>query len=169
MKTRRPELALLQALLEESYEKKAWQGPNLRGSLRGVSAEEAAWRPGPGRHGIWELALHAAYWKYAVRRMLTGERRGAFPVKGSNWFERPAPGKPAERAWRADLALLDAEHRKLVEAAGRLSPSALGAKPRGSQFTAARLLYGVASHDVYHTGQIQLLKRLWRDRKRRAF
>jgi uncharacterized damage-inducible protein DinB len=162
---KRGEVALLSALLEESYRKKAWQGANLRGSLRGVSARQAAWRPAPGRHAIWDLALHAAYWKYAVRRMLTGEKRGAFPLKGSNWFPPTPTAKATEKEWKRVLALLDDEHRKLADAAGRLSPAALGKKPRGSRYTTANLLYGVASHDVYHTGQIQLLKRLWKSRR----
>jgi uncharacterized damage-inducible protein DinB len=163
MRKRGSQFAFLEALLDESYQKKAWQGANLRGALRGVGAQQAAWRPAPGRHNIWELALHAAYWKYAVRRMLTGEKRGAFAVTGSNWFVRPV--SPTERAWKEDLALLDAEHRRLKEAASRLPTSALSRKPRRSKYTTATLLYGVASHDVYHTGQIQLLKRLWRDRR----
>jgi uncharacterized damage-inducible protein DinB len=150
-------------LLDESYEKKAWQGPNLRGSLRGVTAQAAAWRPSACRHNIWELTLHAAYWKYAVWRRLTGEKRGAFPEKGSNWFARPA--SPTERAWRDDLALLDAQHRRLRKAVEALSTSDLTRKARGGKDPTATLVYGVASHDIYHTGQIQLLKRLWRDRK----
>jgi uncharacterized damage-inducible protein DinB len=157
------EIALLLRMLDESYEKKAWQGPNLRGALRGVGAAEAAWRPAPGRHSIRELAVHAAYWKYAVRRMLTGETRGAFPEKGSNWFERAA--SPTERAWRADLAMLDAEHRRLRAAVAALSGAALRRRPRGSRYAADTLVYGIASHDVYHTGEIQLLKRLWKGRE----
>ncbi len=163
MKRLPPQLATLASLLEEAFEKKAWHGPNLRGSLRGVTAAQAAWRPAAGRHSIQELAIHAAYWKYAVRRMLTGEKRGAFPERGSNWF--PRNGRPTEGSWKADRALLDAEHRELMAAAKKLSAAALSRKPRGSKHTIARLLYSVASHDVYHTGQIQLLKRLWRDRK----
>ncbi len=58
-------------LLDEAFDKKSWHGPNLRGSIRGVTAQQAAWRPGPDRHNIWELTLHAAYWKYVVRRRLT--------------------------------------------------------------------------------------------------
>jgi uncharacterized damage-inducible protein DinB len=158
------EVALLLRLLDESYEKNAWQGPNLRGALRGVTAGQAAWRPHPGRHNVWELVLHAAYWKYAVRRMLTGEKRGTFPGKGSNWFGRPV--SPTERAWREDLALLDAEHRRLRAAVTGLSGTALGRKPRRSKRRTDTLVYGVASHDVYHTGQIQILKRLWKDRKK---
>jgi uncharacterized damage-inducible protein DinB len=161
----RGELALLDALLEDSYRLRPWQGPSLKGSLRGVSASQAVWRPARGRHSIWDLVLHAAYWKYAVRRLLTGEKRGAFPRKGSNWFS--APGSATEKEWKQLLALLDEEHRKLAGAVARLSPADLPRKPRGSR-TIANLLYGVASHDVYHTGQIQLLKRLWPGRKSRA-
>jgi hypothetical protein len=93
------ELELLLGLLDEAYDRPAWHGPNLRGALRGLSAEAARWRPGPGKHCIWELALHCAYWKYAVRQRLFGGRRGAFPRKGSNWFPLPHPADAA--AWKA--------------------------------------------------------------------
>jgi hypothetical protein len=63
---------LVLALLDEGYEKRTWHGPNLRQSLRGVTAKQAAWRPERGRHNIWEVALHAAYWKYSVRRRIEG-------------------------------------------------------------------------------------------------
>src|SRR6185436_8272660 len=79
----------LLALLDQAYDRRSWHGTNLRGSIRGVSTEQAAWRPGPSRHNIWEIVVHAAYWKYAARRRLTGEARVSFPIKGSNWFERP--------------------------------------------------------------------------------
>jgi len=157
-------VSLLLRLLDESYERSAWQGPNLRGSLRGVRAAEAAWRPAPGRHNVWELVVHSAYWKYAVLRRLTGERRGSFDAKGSNWFVRPEV--PTETAWRDDLAVLDATHRRLRDAVAGLRDSDLSRRPPGSKRTTDTLVYGVASHDVYHTGQIQLLKRLYRGRRR---
>lgn len=106
-----PEVTLLLRIIDEGYERKTWHGPNLKGSLRGLTAEQAAWRPAPGRHNIWEIAVHAAYWKYAVRRRLIGEKRGSFPIKGSNWFALPE-GASAE-AWRADLRLLEQTHRSL--------------------------------------------------------
>ena len=161
----RGELALLTDLLEDSYRRRPWQGVSLKGSLRGVRASLAAWRPGRGRHSIWDLVLHAAYWKYAVRRLLTGEKRGTFPRKGSNWFSSPASA--TEKEWKELLAFLDEEHRKLVEAASRLSRADLWRKPKGSR-SIAEILAGVASHDVYHTGQIQLLKRLGKDKGRRT-
>src|SRR5262245_26323148 len=74
----------LVTILDQGFNRRSWHGPNLRGSIRGVSASLAAWRPAPARHNIWEITVHAAYWKYAVWRRLTGGRRGTFPLKGSN-------------------------------------------------------------------------------------
>jgi uncharacterized damage-inducible protein DinB len=153
-----PQVALLLDLLEEAFDRKAWHGPNLRGSIRGLDARTAAWRPAPGRHNAWELVVHAAYWKYAVRRRLTGEKRGSFPLEGSNWFAR-ADGADAG-AWKRDVALLVAEHRRLRETVAGLRESDLPRRAAGSTHTRARLIYGAAAHDVYHAGQIQLLKRL---------
>ena len=144
---------LVLALLDEGYSRKTWHGPNLRQSLKGVTASQAAWRPAPGRRNIWELALHAAYWKYAVRRRIEGGKRGSFVLKGSNFFARPEKGNATEAAWRADLALLEREHKALEAAIRRVleTPRAKKLLPR---------LYGVAFHDVYHAGQIRLLRRL---------
>jgi uncharacterized damage-inducible protein DinB len=150
---------LLLKMFDEAFEKKAWHGPNLRGSLRGISAEEAAWRPGRRRHNIWEIAVHAAYWKYAVRRRLLGERRGSFALKGSNWFPRPV--SVTEDAWKNDLALLALEHQRLHDAIAALHPSRLYRAPSSSKYSNAVLIYGIANHDIYHAGQIQLLKRLY--------
>ena len=153
-----PEINLLLRIIDESYEKKAWHGPNLRGSIRGVEIKEAAWRPGPGRHNIWEIVVHATYWKYAVRRRMLGEKRGSFPLKGSNWFARPTA--LIEESWREDLALLEDMHRRMREAVTGLSPKDLQKIPGGSKVSNASIIYGIALHDVYHAGQIQLLKRL---------
>lgn len=160
-----PQIALLLQNLDEAYEKKAWHGPNLRGALRGVTSREAAWRPAAGRHNIWELVVHAAYWKYAVWRRLTGEKRGSFPSKGNNWFPRPVSG--TQKQWRADLALLDRQHRRLREAVAPLPASRLHGSSRGSRQTNVKLISGIAAHDLYHTGQIQLLKVLYRGRRGR--
>ena len=152
------EINLLLRIIDEAYEKKAWHGPNLRGSIRGVELKEAAWRPGPGRHNIWEIVVHAAYWKYAVRRRMLGEKRGAFPLKGSNWFVRPIT--LTEESWREDLALLEDMHRRMRTAVAGFSLGELQKVPRGSKVSNASIIYGIALHDVYHAGQIQLLKRL---------
>jgi hypothetical protein len=92
------ETALLLEMIDQAYDKKSWHGPNLRGSVRGLSARQAAWRPASDRHSIAEQVVHAAYWKYTVRRRLRDDPRGSFPLKGSNWF--PVPEDLVDPDWR---------------------------------------------------------------------
>lgn len=110
--------------LDEAFHKKSWHGPNLRGAIRGVTAAQAAWRPTGDRHNIWELTLHAAYWKYVVRRKILRDKRGSFVLAGSNFFERPEGGSPASEAeWKRDIAILEAEHWKLRDTVADLPGS----------------------------------------------
>jgi len=151
---------VLLGVIDDAYSGKSWQGSNLKGSIRGLSTKEAAWRPGFDRHNIWELVMHAAYWKYSVKRRLLNEKRGSFPFKGSNWFVRPQEWIDA--AWKTDLRLLDALHHCLHRAVASLDPSILDKTIPGGKYSYAKIVYGVAAHDVYHTGQINLIKRLMR-------
>ncbi len=164
-------VALLLASLDEGFAGPAWHGPSLRGALRGITHRAAAARPGAGRHNIWEIALHAAYWKYAVRRRLLGENAHSDAYDGRNWFVRPHSSRqkstaspknaaPLELAWREDLALLSREHRELCATVAALRDSELDRASRGSRQTPRFMIEGIAMHDVYHAGQIQLLRRL---------
>jgi hypothetical protein len=153
-----PAVATLLTLLDEAYDRRSWHGPNLRGSLRGLGAARAAWRPSPGRHSAWEIAVHAAYWKYAAWRRLTGEKRGSFARAGSSWFD--AAARPTEPRWREDLRLLRECHARLRDAIARLADEDLARPALGGRESVGFLVRGVAAHDLYHAGQIQLLKRL---------
>lgn len=150
------ELQQLLAILDQAYDRPSWHGVNLRGSIRLVTRPQREWRPAAGRHNIAEIVVHAAYWKYAAWRRLTGEPRGSFPLKGSNWFRR----SPDADEWRSDVALLDRMHRALRAAVAALPPRDLHRTPAGMKVSNVALLTGIAAHDLYHAGQIQLLKKL---------
>jgi hypothetical protein len=155
------EVVRLLAIVDQAYNKPSWHGTNLRGAVRRVTPAQAIWRPSAGRHNIWEIVVHAAYWKYAAARRFTGETRGSFPLKGSNWFARPIDATQAgDKAWRADLELLDRMHDRLRKVVMQLSAREIGRTPPGSKVSNFALLSGAAAHDLYHAGQIQLLKRL---------
>ena len=153
------EIDQLLQVLDQAYDRKSWHGTNLRGSLRSLSPRAAAWRPAPGHHNVWELVVHAAYWKYVVRRRLLGEQRGSFALDGSNWFVRPEADRDTDAAWRADLALLGHEHRLLREAVAAFPARKLRERSGRSRVSPFDLIAGVAAHDLYHAGQIQLLKK----------
>ncbi len=157
-------MALLIQAMQPTGGHGGWHGgPTPVGALRGVKADQAFWSPTPRRKSIWALTLHITYWKYAVRRLIAGGARGGFPRGPSNWPTPPA--RPDARSWLADVALLRAEHQQLLEAAEAVRPELLPRRPPGARrWTYGDLLIGIAAHDAYHTGQIQLLKRLWAER-----
>lgn len=157
---RTSEITTLLAIIDQAFDHVSWHGTNLRGSFKMVKAKDASWRPAPGRHNIWETVVHAAYWKYVVRRRLLSEPKGSFPLKGSNWFKRPAGVEVSEAAWKADVALLLETHRTLRLAIKQFPPRKLHDIPAGSKVSNFLVIAGIAAHDLYHAGQIQLLKRL---------
>jgi uncharacterized damage-inducible protein DinB len=157
---------MLEALLATLDPKRgaAWHGgPTPLRAVRGVSAAQARWVPARGRHSIWELALHIAYWDYAVRRRLDPDSPRDFPRSPANW---PAlPERPDERAWALDKELLAREHRALVQVVRRVQGSRWNRRLTG-RWTYGETIVGIAAHEVYHAGQIQLVKRLWSGRAR---
>ena len=153
---RDPRITLLLDVYDQAFDHAAWHGTPLWGSLRGATPRAALWRPGRRRHNIWEVVLHAAYWKYIVRRRLTRDAELRFPRAGSNWPRLPAATDAS--AWRRDVALLRDQHRLLRAVIARFPAARLNARGWHSRWTNAQHIYGIASHDLYHAGQIQLLK-----------
>jgi uncharacterized damage-inducible protein DinB len=154
------QLALLLNQLALAFDKRSWHGPNLLGSLRGVDFETAGWRPQPGRHNIHEIAVHCAYWKYRVCRLLSPAVARSFTLKGSDWFPRPAGSGPEQ--WQSDVALLKDWHRQLLDCVSNTAPETLGRPAGPGEFTVSELISGAASHDLYHAGQIRLILRMMR-------
>lgn len=154
------ELELLRALLRESYDRPAWHGPNLRAALRGVDAASAWRRPAGQTHSIWELTLHAAFWLHTVARRLSGDET-RFARPGHDWPLPPATEALAvDAAWRADLKLLATSQRRLLDVLAELDPRGLHVPSGPKRQTPAVMLRGAACHNLYHAGQIRLLRRL---------
>lgn len=155
---------LLLDVFDQAFTGASWHGTPLWGSVRGVTAKEALWRPGRGRHNIWELVLHTAYWKCMVRRRLVRDPAIAFPRPGTNWPELPTP--TTATTWNRDRQLLKREHESLRRVIARFDATRLGRRGWRSKWRNAQDIYGIASHDLYHAGQIQLLRRLYDARSR---
>ncbi len=134
-------------------------GPTLMGCLRGVDAKQAAWKPAPDRHSIWELALHIAYWKYSIRRYLNSDIPQGFGRSPANW---PEVDHPTEKQWKEDKAFVKREHEELIKEIKAFPASRLDEESSSKKgWTYRQLLDGIAAHDTYHIGQIQLMKRLY--------
>ena len=154
------EIARIIDELEREHAGDPWHGNPLRQILEGVDYRQAAHRPLPGAHTIWELVLHMISWKNEVRRRIAGAPAGE-PLEG-DWPQ--APNATAD-AWRDTLAALEASHRSLVSSVSSLPEDKLfqptndpRERESGLGVDHYVLLHGMVQHDVYHAGQIALLK-----------
>jgi uncharacterized damage-inducible protein DinB len=135
-----------------------WHGAALDELLAHVSHEQAAARPIPGAHTIWEIVLHAAAWAEISLARVHGQRT-ADPAPDEDWPPVPEPGADRAGDWQAALERLRASYRALATDTRRLEPSAIDENVKGLEYTVSNLLHGVIEHATYHGGQIALLKR----------
>lgn len=144
---------------DEAFSRRAWHGATLWQSIRDVDEATASWRPAPDRHSIWEVVVHAAFWKHVVRERLTGKKDDTFSYAGRDWFSCPN----GSRSFKDDVSLLKREHQQLRKVVGALGRAALEKPVHGRRHhSAAFTIRGITAHDLYHAGQIQLLKALAR-------
>jgi uncharacterized damage-inducible protein DinB len=149
------EVRRIEEQLRRAFEGNAWHGPSVRELLVDVTANRAAARPIAGAHSIWEIALHIATWDEVVRRRLEGEAIADLPAE-VDW---PTVRDTSEEAWRKTVQDLDRSHRALCEAIARLDDARLAENVPGKRHSVYIELHGIIQHDLYHAGQIALLKK----------
>jgi len=140
--------------LDRAFYGSAWHGPALMELLKDVNAVRAAAKPLRNVHSIWELVLHIAAWDGAVQRRLGGEK---LQLKAEENF--PRVPTPTEAAWRKTVADAKRTHDRLVKTVATLSDQRLRDRVPGKRYNFHHMLHGLAQHELYHTGQIAVLKK----------
>ena len=148
------EIERIEGQLKLAFEGGAWHGPSVLETLEGITARQAAAHPIPGVHSIWELVAHVAAWENACRRRLAGDRA---ELSANENF--PPITDTSEAAWALTKSELIEGHRKLREAIAFLTEARLDEPILQDMRSVYVTLHGVIQHDLYHTGQIALLKK----------
>jgi uncharacterized damage-inducible protein DinB len=148
------EIERIEEQLKLAFEGGAWHGPGVLETLEGVTAKEAAAYPLAGAHSIWELVVHIAAWENACRRRLGGDR--AELSTSEDW---PAITDTSEGAWAATKAALIEGHHKLRESIAFLTEARLDEPILENMRSVYVTIHGVIQHDLYHAGQIAILKK----------
>jgi uncharacterized damage-inducible protein DinB len=149
--------ALLADQIRRAFEGEAWHGDSLLELLAGVEAKTAAARPIPKAHTIWELVLHIAAWDNAVIR-----RAGGSTVTLSDEQNFPSVKDASEAAWQRTLEAVKKTHNDLVKTVAAFPDSRLQDQVPGKNQDYYDFYYmfsGIAQHELYHAGQIALLKK----------
>lgn len=140
--------------LRRAFDGSAWHGPGLMELLDDVDAAAAAAKPLNEVHSIWELVLHIAVWDDAGLRRLAGQKWQ--PTGDLNF---PPATKSTEAAWRKAVVQTKRTHDKLVATVATLPDSRLGDRVPGKRYDFYHMLHGIAQHELYHAGQIAILKK----------
>jgi len=140
--------------LKEIHNGNAWHGPSLQEVLAGLTAEQAAARPIPNAHSIWEIVAHITGWENVFLERLKGN-----PLREPEEGDFPETAEASEAAWAQTLERLNETHRLLLEEIAGLSDEGLGEMVGGKDYSVRYLLRGVVRHHVYHAGQIALLRK----------
>jgi hypothetical protein len=155
MTSSRTDCFLIAEQLRRAFEGDAWHGPALLELLGDVNAATAAAKPLPDVHSIWELVLHVAVWDAVACRRLAGEK---WQPEGTANFPL-VPKRPTEAAWRKCVADSKKTHGVLVKTVAALPESRLRERVPGKKYDFYHMLHGVAQHELYHAGQIAILKK----------
>jgi len=141
--------------LRRAFHGNAWHGPALLELLQDVDAATAAAKLLPEVHSVWELLLHVAVWDGAALRRLSGEI--CQPTGDANF---PPVLTTTDDAWRQAIAEAKRTHDKLVRTVAALPESRLGDRVPGKRYDFYHMLHGIAQHELYHAGQIAILKKV---------
>jgi uncharacterized damage-inducible protein DinB len=141
--------------LRRAFNGSAWHGPALLELLEDIDADTAVAKPLAEVHSIWELVLHVAVWDDAASRRLNGQKYQ--PTGLANF---PLAPKPTEAAWRKCIAETKRTHDALVKTVAALPDSRLRDRVPGKRYDFYHMLQGIAQHELYHAGQIAILKKM---------
>jgi uncharacterized damage-inducible protein DinB len=141
---------------DRAFEGNAWHGPAVRELLTGVSARQAAAKPPFGSHSIWEIVLHMAAEQDVVRRRVTGEVVADLPPE-MDW---PAILDTSENTWLQAVEKLTQTNQNLRQTISQLPDQRLEEIISGKGYSIYFMLHGVIHHNLYHAGQIAILKKL---------
>ncbi|HEV2468205.1 MAG TPA: DinB family protein [Candidatus Sulfotelmatobacter sp.] len=148
------ESALIADQLHRAFYGNAWHGPAVLDLLADVSADTAAARPIADVHSIWELLLHVAVWDNSGLVRLSGKK---YQPTGTDNF--PLVTKPTEAAWRKAIAQAKRTHDSLEKTVAALPESRLRDRVPGKRYNFSHMLHGIVQHELYHAGQIAILKK----------
>jgi uncharacterized damage-inducible protein DinB len=141
--------------MDRAFAGEAWHGPSVNELLAGITAGNAAARPVRGAHSIWELVNHIAAWKTIVQHRASGEAVKDVTAE-QDW---PPPFEVSEAAWTRALEDLKASHTRLRGVVERLDDDQLRQKAPGEEYSVYFMVHGLIQHDLYHAGQIAVLKK----------
>ena len=153
------ELLRIIDLLNTTYEgEEAWHGPSLAEVMRDVTPDMASLRISPNTHSIAELLFHMTSWRIFCVKKMQGDEQFDILTPEKNFGQLPE--KIDDFEWEALQMELSLSQEELInELDKRDEDEFLEDIVPGRDYTYYDLLHGIINHDIYHAGQVQILKK----------
>ena len=143
-----------QELARQAFRGQAWYGPAMLEIIEDLTASEAAERPVAAAHSIWELVKHVTTWVNVVARRLRCEH-----VEVTGEEDWPPITDTSQAAWLRALDDLHEAHERMLVEMDRISETDVDKAVPGTGYTVRTMLTGIVNHNIYHAGQMAILKR----------
>lgn len=150
------EATTIAGMLKSVVDGPAWHGPSVMELVETLSAEQARRESIKGAHSIWKLLLHMTAWQEYALRVLDGGDSEALEGE-ADW--PPVPDPPTDVAWDTTKRMFEGGMRELRERIIHLDETQLRARVPGRDFPLKVLLHGLVHHNLYHCGQIALMRK----------
>jgi uncharacterized damage-inducible protein DinB len=148
------DVKFLRDQIETTFKGDSWHGPNLVNTLKDIDYTQAMERPIEGRHTIWELTEHISFWMEEVYKSVR-DHTGLKPDMDNNWPEMGA----TEEEWQLSVKRLEAAVNMVLDSLATWRDEELYKVVPGEKYTYKQMLHGVVHHNLYHAGQINVLKK----------
>lgn len=142
--------------LEHTFEKEVFGSPSLSMAIEGLGVDQATWKPAPPRHSVWQIVRHVTLWKQGVLESWDGRKPDYDEMERTDWQDVAGD----ERSWQADVQALHRVSMRLKERLSALDDAALYQAFEGEEMLTALRILRMATHDIYHAGQIQYIRAL---------
>ena len=150
------EINRIHHLLQATFNGEPWHGPSVMSILTGISATQASQKPVANVHSIWELVLHMTAWRTFTWEKVRGNAAYDITSAEQDW---PMVSTTGEQAWQQALHGLQQSQEHVLDVLKQSGDELLDKIVPGRTYTYYVLLQGIIQHDLYHAGQLVLLKK----------
>jgi hypothetical protein len=141
--------------LQRTFQGRAFHGPSVEEALDGVTLKIAKARSPNGAHNIWQIVLHMTFWQDTARKWLKGNTKRPGPDEDWPKIKEKTAGEWKKAQWN-----LKRSYELLRDEIMALDESRLEEPLFENMSKVYVALHGIIQHNIYHAGQISLLKKI---------
>lgn len=149
-------ITAISELLSTSFHGGAWHGPSLMELVEKLKVKEAEFKAG-NIHTIAELLYHITSWRIFALKKIAGDAKYNIESEKQNFGDLRSIDELELESLMMELTLTQDELGNILK---EKEDDFLAEIVPGAEYTFETLLHGIIHHDIYHSGQIAIIKKM---------